>query len=122
MFASILKELRKSAKYTQDQVAESLSVPVRTYGSWERGERQPDFETLSKIADLYNVTADYLLGRTPVPIIITKEAPPAEPPQGMKRMVLDFGNSTTDIADKEPDPFEQRVAAILEKELKKRGL
>ena len=118
MFFELLKELREKAGLTQGKAAEAFNVPVRTYGSWERNERQPDFVTLVKIADFYNVTTDYLLGRTPVPVTITQAVPPPEPPQGSKRLVIKAEPDDADPAD----PFEQRVAAILEKELKKRGL
>ena len=116
MFASILKELRKSQKYTQDQIADALSVPVRTYGSWERGERQPDIETLIKIADFYQVTADYLLGRTPMSVTVTHGDPPP-PEDDQLEMVFQ-----PDDLPKDPDDLEQRMRAIVLEELKKRGL
>lgn len=115
MFASILKELRKSAKYTQDQLAEALSVPVRTYGSWERGERQPDFETLSKIADFYNVTADYLLGRPPMKVVPLEGDPPEEM-EGYHHFVFE-PDEQLDENDMAP-----LIRKILAEELKKRGL
>lgn len=116
------KEAREKAGFTQKEAAINLDVSVQAVSYWETGNRTPSIEKIVQMCDLYNVTADYLLGRTPVPVTIVKEAPPAEPPPGMKRLKLDFGSSTTDPSAKEPDSFEQRVAEILEKELKKRGL
>lgn len=83
MFAETLKKLRNDRGITQDKMAESLGVPCRTYGSWERGEREPDFSTLGKIADFYGVSTDYLLGR--IDIEIKKETPPAKA-EGDKRI------------------------------------
>ena len=117
MFSALLKELREKAGLTQGRIAEILDTPVRTYGSWERGERQPDFDTLIKIADYYHVSTDYLLGHVPVPVTIKKEAPPAEPPEGSKRMVLDFGSSTTDQED-----IKRLVVEIVKREFEKKGL
>lgn len=57
-----LKELRGSL--TQDQTAKKLGLNRQTYRNYESGMRQPDFETLINIANYYNVSIDYLLGRT----------------------------------------------------------
>ena len=83
MFAETLKKLRTQRGITQDRMAENLGVPYRTYGSWERGEREPDFATLGKIADFYGVSTDYLLGR--VDIEVKKETPPAKA-EGVERI------------------------------------
>lgn len=117
-----LKELRKERKLNQQAVADALNCSQSVYSRYENGSYEPPIDVLIRLADFYGVTLDELVGRTPIPVIITKEATPAEPPQGMKRLTLDFGSSTTEPADVEPDTFEQRVAEILEKELKKRGL
>ena len=68
----ILKNLRKKEKYTQKYVAEQLGVEVKTYRSWEIGYYKDniqmfptiDSEKLIKISDLYNVSIDYILGRS----------------------------------------------------------
>jgi len=63
MLATILKELRKQRKLTKKEVAESIGITERAYSTYEYGERDVSTETLSKLADFYNVTTDYLLGR-----------------------------------------------------------
>lgn len=63
MFKDTLKELRLSKKWTQDELGQKLHVSDRTIGTWERGTRQPNLETINEIASLFNVTTDYLLGR-----------------------------------------------------------
>ncbi|KRL76642.1 hypothetical protein FC36_GL001885 [Ligilactobacillus equi DSM 15833 = JCM 10991] len=44
-------------------MAEKLGIKMQTYANYEYGRRQPDFDILSKLAGLYEVTTDYLLGR-----------------------------------------------------------
>ena len=63
-FSSRLTNLRKEKKILQADVAKKIGVARATYGAYEQGNRQPDFETLEKIADFFGVTTDYLLGRT----------------------------------------------------------
>lgn len=59
-----LKELRKEKKQTQEEIAQVLNVQKQTYQNYELGKRSADIETLVKLADYYNVTLDYLVGRT----------------------------------------------------------
>lgn len=63
-FKNIFKRLRISAGLTQVEMAEKLKISRSTIGMYETGAREPDFETLEKIADFFNVDIDYLLGRT----------------------------------------------------------
>lgn len=63
-FQNIFKRLRSSSGLTQAEMAEKLGISRSTIGMYETGAREPDFETLEKIADFFNVDIDYLLGRT----------------------------------------------------------
>jgi len=54
--------LREQNRHTQSYLADYLNVPLRTYASWEREERSFPVDILVRIAQLYGVTADYLLG------------------------------------------------------------
>lgn len=58
-----LKLLRKQRGLLQKDVAEHLNVAISTYSYWENGKFEPDQESLSKLADFFGVSADYLLGR-----------------------------------------------------------
>lgn len=58
-----LKELRNKAGYTQVTMANLLGISQPAYANYERGLRQPDYNTLSKLAEIFCVTTDYLLGR-----------------------------------------------------------
>ena len=55
-----LKELREQNKLTQLKVASDLQINNVTYGRYELNVREPDIETLCKLADYYNVSLDYL--------------------------------------------------------------
>lgn len=63
-FQNIFKRLRNSCGLTQAEIAEKLGISRSTIGMYETGAREPDFDTLEKIADFFNVDIDYLLGRT----------------------------------------------------------
>ncbi len=62
LFNGRIKELRTEKKLSQSQFGEILGVNQRTVSNWEKNIRQPDFETLEKIAKYFGVTTDYLLG------------------------------------------------------------
>lgn len=61
-FQDIFKRLRKQADLTQDQLAAELQLSRSAISMYERGEREPDFETLEAIADYFNVDMNYLIG------------------------------------------------------------
>lgn len=61
-----LKEARNAMNMTQEEMAKLLGFSKKAIVFWESGEREPKFEVLCKIADICNVTTDYLLGRTDI--------------------------------------------------------
>ena len=63
MLGERLTELRKGRNLTQEQFSSLINISRATYAQYEIDRRQPDYETLQNIADFYNVTTDYLLGR-----------------------------------------------------------
>lgn len=63
VFAERLKELRKEKGLTQSQVGVHLGMSQQNYRRWEVGERSPSGETLIKLADYFDVSIDYLVGR-----------------------------------------------------------
>ena len=64
MLPERLKILRSEAKLTQKEIAEKLNISQKGYSYWERGEREPNNDSLQKLANLFKVTTDYLLGNT----------------------------------------------------------
>lgn len=62
-FCTILKSLRKQKKITQDELASMLDVGKTTVSNYETGYSSPDKDTIIKMAGVFNVSIDYLLGR-----------------------------------------------------------
>ncbi|MEZ2657238.1 helix-turn-helix domain-containing protein [Aneurinibacillus aneurinilyticus] len=62
-----IKYLREKNGYAQKFIAEKIGVKNNTLSSYESDKRQPDYDTLQKIADFFEVSTDYLLGRTDEP-------------------------------------------------------
>ena len=62
-FFERLYELRVESGLSRAQLAEKLNVSVRLISYWENGQRECDFDMLIKIADIFSVSIDYLLGR-----------------------------------------------------------
>ena len=58
-----LKEKRSAAKLTQADIAKVLGVTQSTYSYYESGRNEPDIKTLAKIADIFETSIDYLIGR-----------------------------------------------------------
>lgn len=64
MLKNRLKILRESKKLTQQELADKLNLSRVRYNNYETGKRNPDYEVLQLIADFYDVSIDYLLGKT----------------------------------------------------------
>jgi transcriptional regulator with XRE-family HTH domain len=67
MFSQRLKKLRNERRLYQKDLAEFLGITTSAYGFYEQGKRQPDQDTLNKLADYFDVSTDYLLGRANLP-------------------------------------------------------
>jgi transcriptional regulator with XRE-family HTH domain len=56
--------LRDQRHLTQEEVASALGISRAALSHYEKNRREPDSETLTKVADLFHVSLDYLVGRT----------------------------------------------------------
>ena len=72
-FGATLRELRIGRGMGQKELAYILNLSTGTISNYENGVHSPDLETLCKIADYYNTTTDYLLGRDSNPYRISLE-------------------------------------------------
>ncbi len=63
-FGTRLRELRLEKNLTQADLANHLALGESTISFYEANKREPDYETLRKLADYFNTTTDYLLCRT----------------------------------------------------------
>ena len=86
-----LKELRLNSKQSQATIANYLSISQPAYANYERGVREPDYATLVKLANYFDVSVDYLLG---------KEQTPSTQEQLSKEMFALYGE-VKDLTDEE---------------------
>ena len=68
-FGTHLKLLRKSKSITQKQLASAIGATERSVQQYELGERKPSFDVLIALADYFNVSLDYLVGRSDDPTL-----------------------------------------------------
>lgn len=66
MFCDVIKDLRKQKSLSQQAIANYLQITRQAYSNYENGKREPDYETLLKLSEFFDVTVDYLTrGETP---------------------------------------------------------
>ncbi len=68
-----IAELREKHGLTQEELAKILGIKRASLSHYEKNRRVPDYEVLNKIADYFQVTVDYLIGRTDDPNPLTAE-------------------------------------------------
>nr|WP_278780965.1 helix-turn-helix transcriptional regulator [Limosilactobacillus mucosae] len=75
-FSERLTKLREERGWSKTYVAKEIGLSsMQTYANWEYGRTEPDFDNVTKLADLFNVSTDLLLGRkTPKPKITVEQA------------------------------------------------
>ncbi|MBF4693971.1 helix-turn-helix domain-containing protein [Fusibacter ferrireducens] len=66
MLGTRLRELRNEKNLTQNEISQLLKIPRGTNAHYELDKRQPDNDTLKSLADFFDVSLDYLLGRTDI--------------------------------------------------------
>ena len=116
-FAERLKSLRREKGWSQQRLADELELSNSSVNMYERGEREPGFETMEAIADLFNVDMNYLYGRTDIkiadPIVLAPKKPTIppgfEPMPKMKKIPL-IGS----IACGEPITAEQNIEKMVD--------
>lgn len=64
MIGNTIRELRKEKKMSQSELGKFIGVSQTTVTAWETGRAEPSSTFISKLADLFNVSTDYLLGRS----------------------------------------------------------
>lgn len=79
-----IRELRRQKGWSQEQLAESVDYSRQLISHWEIDKVRPDTETLSKLADIFGVSTDFLLGRTVLPI----DVPSDESMTGQRRIPI----------------------------------
>ena len=103
-FSERLKESRKQARLTQVEIAGKLGISQPAYASWERGTKKPTQENLVKIAQILNVTIDYLVGNFDEEITNNK----------LEDIEILFRKNSEGLTDEEKSLFRQELIAFME--------
>lgn len=91
-----LNKLREEKGLTQKELSSRLGMARTTYSGYENGSREPDNHTLEKIADFFDVSIDYLLGRTNDRKVVETDTGKKHPAQ-ILREYLDMGLTNEEI-------------------------
>ncbi|MDG0264802.1 helix-turn-helix domain-containing protein [Streptococcus thermophilus] len=105
-FSERLKELRKQAQLTQVELASKLGIAQSSYADWERGRKKPTQDNLVKIAQILNVSVDYLVGNS------EKKA------DELDNIELLFHMNSKGLTDEEKDIFRKELIEFMEERKK----
>lgn len=101
-FGQRLKNIRNSRNMTQAELGQKLNVTNVSISGYESGTRSPDPETLLKIADIFHVSVDYLLGKTDEKLDL-KDL--------LQNDVMTYGGS--DLTEKDRETIKRVIGAVL---------
>lgn len=97
--AQRIKDLRKRHRMSQTELSKFVNVSQATVTAWETGKAEPSSSALNKLADFFDVSADYILGRTNVENINSR-----------KKITIDEAMDTIMSADgKEPTEHDRKL-------------
>jgi len=105
-FSERLKKLRKQAGFTQVEVASKLGISQQAYASWERGAKKPTQDNLVKIAQILNVSVDYLVGNS------------EEKSDDLDNIELLFRMNSKGLTDEEKTVFKKELIEFMEERKK----
>lgn len=105
-FSERLKDLRKQAELTQVDVAGRLGISQQAYASWERGVKKPTQDNLVKIAQILNVSVDYLVGNS------------EEKADELDNIELLFRMNSKGLTKKEKEIFKKELIEFIEERKK----
>lgn len=121
-----LKELRKSKRLTQQDIADFLKIERNSYTRYENESRFPTLSALIKLADFYGVSIDYILGRSDSPaIVIDTKTNPSPDDQERAASMASSVLAGLPVNTKMPEDIEELselIRQIVDLELDKRSL
>jgi len=119
-FGERLRYLRKINKVTIKKVSETLGVSTRMISFYETNEREPNFESLLKLSELFRCSTDYLLGKTDV--ILDKDIIENMSKIELMDLLLSMHDKITykdkDITKEEFDKMFQMIPILIDRQLK----
>lgn len=78
MLGKRIKQLRTKLNMSQSELGASLNITQQAIARWESGATEPDHLNINRLADLFDVSTDYLLGKTDIPQFLSSTYPPGE--------------------------------------------
>jgi transcriptional regulator with XRE-family HTH domain len=108
-FSERLKELRKQAQLTQVELASKLGIVQSSYADWERGKKKPTQDNLVKIAQILNVSVDYLVGNS------------EEKADELDNIELLFRMNSKGLSDEDKKVFKKELIEFMEERKKAFG-
>ena len=105
-FSVRLKELRKQAHLTQVELAKRLGIGQSSYADWERGKKKPTQKNLVKIAQVLNVSIDYLVGNS------------EEKSDELDNIELLFRMNSKGLTEEEKEVFKKELIEFMEERKK----
>lgn len=117
-----LRALREESGRTQREMAELLSVNRVSYTQYENDKRTPPPDTLKKIADIFNVSVDYLLGGNPPILSAEREKMPKDMKKYLEQSEVIFDGDVYHLDDEGREMVRQalKMAFLAAKEANKR--
>lgn len=111
---TMLKKIRIAKNMSQKEIASMIGITQQAYANYENDKRQPDIETIKKLASIFNVTTDYLL---------CKDDPKPEPPQSptMKKFIV-LARKAANMTEKEHQAFVEFIENSAETFIKLKGI
>lgn len=116
-----IKELRLKKGYNMRQMATALNLPYTTYVNYEKGEREPNSETIVLMSKYFGVTSDYILGRddTATPKKPVSDSSEADLEEKMVKQLADKLVKLDDARLKELDDYLSYLEWKIQKEHQK---
>lgn len=102
-----INELINKSNRSASGIFKELQIPHNALTEWKKGKAKPSAEALSKIADYFDVSVDYLLGRTDVPNIVV--------PKLIESLPLAFNGGMDDLSQDDIDSINEYVEFIRNK-------
>ena len=112
-YSERIKSLRKAKGLEQLQFGAAMGISGPAVSKWETGKAEPDIKAILKMCDMFDVSADYLLGRTEWPLFVWRDAQgntAAEKPEVFQTVEL-----TRDEVDMLRELLDERASMAKEK-------
>lgn len=115
-FGQVLKKLRNENHLTQSQLAAKINLSKANISKYESDSVEPNLETLNAIAELFNVSVDYLLGKSSIRDRTKKNISDAEATEILKRKFIQHGiiKEGEDISDDQLDDYFKKLSTIID--------